>query len=451
MASLAELVSMMPTTGGQYHWVHEMSPPKYRKFLSWITGWQVTVAWQADLAAVLYLGGTSIQALVVLNYPDYNFERWHATLMMWAIILVAIFFNTALVKLLSLVDVASGTANIAGFFVVIVPILYFGPRASAHDVFAQYLSLGSYSDGTAWFVGLITPVFTFLGVDCVIHMSEEVRHARLTVPRAMIVGVNIQGLLGFGMLLAVFFTLATVDDITTILTPVTGSTFVDYFNLVLHDVGFATGLTTLMLVLFILCAVAVLTTASRITWAFARDDGIPGSGWIRKVHAGTQLPLYSIGVSACISMLLSLINIGSSVAFNAVVSLTVASFFGSYFLAIVMLVWKRLTAQSIDLGPWSLGRFGLSINLFALGWLIITFIFSFFPIVVPVVPETMNWSCVLYGFIMLFGLTWYAVRQRKFYTGPKVVLGAREGEVARRHLSPINDSSMSEMMQDVKV
>ena len=85
-------------------------------------------------------------------------------MMMWAIILITVFFNTALVKLLSLVDVASGTANIAGFLVVIVPILYYGPRASAHDVFAQYISLGGYSNGTAWFVGLIAPVFTFLGV-----------------------------------------------------------------------------------------------------------------------------------------------------------------------------------------------------------------------------------------------------------------------------------------------
>jgi len=37
-ASLSELVSMMPTAGGQYHWTFELAPPKYRKFISWITG-----------------------------------------------------------------------------------------------------------------------------------------------------------------------------------------------------------------------------------------------------------------------------------------------------------------------------------------------------------------------------------------------------------------------------
>ena len=38
VASLSELVSVVPTAGGQYHWTFELAPPKYRKFLSYITG-----------------------------------------------------------------------------------------------------------------------------------------------------------------------------------------------------------------------------------------------------------------------------------------------------------------------------------------------------------------------------------------------------------------------------
>ena len=38
VASLAELVSVVPTAGGQYHWAFELAPPKYRKFVSYITG-----------------------------------------------------------------------------------------------------------------------------------------------------------------------------------------------------------------------------------------------------------------------------------------------------------------------------------------------------------------------------------------------------------------------------
>jgi len=38
VASLAELTSRFPTAGGQYHWTYELAPPKYRNFISWITG-----------------------------------------------------------------------------------------------------------------------------------------------------------------------------------------------------------------------------------------------------------------------------------------------------------------------------------------------------------------------------------------------------------------------------
>ena len=38
MISLAEMASMAPISGGQYHWVSEFSPPQCQKFLSYLTG-----------------------------------------------------------------------------------------------------------------------------------------------------------------------------------------------------------------------------------------------------------------------------------------------------------------------------------------------------------------------------------------------------------------------------
>lgn len=38
IASLSEMSSMAPTSGGQYHWVSEFASPRYQKFLSYITG-----------------------------------------------------------------------------------------------------------------------------------------------------------------------------------------------------------------------------------------------------------------------------------------------------------------------------------------------------------------------------------------------------------------------------
>lgn len=152
IASLSELVSMIPTAAGQYHWAHELSPPKYRKFISWFTGWQIVLAWQADFAAVLYLSGILIQAMAVLNYPDYTGQRYHSTLILWAVIVASVIFNTWLVKLLPWVENSILVIHCLGFIVVLVPIVYFGPHVPARDVWDQFISSGGYSDGTAFLV-----------------------------------------------------------------------------------------------------------------------------------------------------------------------------------------------------------------------------------------------------------------------------------------------------------
>jgi choline transport protein len=122
-------------------------------------------------------------------------------------------------------------------------------------------------------------------------------------------------------------------------------------------------------------------------------------------------------------MLLGLINIGSSVAFNAIVSLVVAAYFGSYMIPLSIVIYKRITHVPLQMGPWNLGKWGLAINLFSMLWLILTWLFSFFPIGLPVTPENMNWSSVLWGALMTLGITWYFAFQRKRFTGPDIFGG----------------------------
>lgn len=58
--SMAEMSSMAPTAGGQYHWVSEFSQTAWQKWLSYVTGWTSTVAWQAGNAIGVFLTGKSI-------------------------------------------------------------------------------------------------------------------------------------------------------------------------------------------------------------------------------------------------------------------------------------------------------------------------------------------------------------------------------------------------------
>ena len=67
---------------------------------------------------------------------------------------------------------------------------------------------------------------------------------------------------------------------------------------------------------------ALLTSVSRLTFAFARDGGMPFSHFFAYVNPTYHIPIRSICLVSFVMVLLSLINIGSAVALNAILSLS---------------------------------------------------------------------------------------------------------------------------------
>jgi amino acid transporter len=112
-----------PTSGGQYHWVSEWSPPSCQRFLSYIVGWLCFTGWQAAICSITFLCGTIIQGLIALNNEKYALEGqrpWHGTLLVIAVTAFAIFFNTALAKKLPLVEGLLLVLHVVGFFAIII-------------------------------------------------------------------------------------------------------------------------------------------------------------------------------------------------------------------------------------------------------------------------------------------------------------------------------------------
>jgi choline transport protein len=162
-ASISEMASMYPTSGGQYHWVALLSPPRYANFLSWLTGWVSAIGWQAGASSGTFLGGTLIQGLLVLNDPSYNYKRWHGTLLLYAVLLVALFVNTILIKLLPYLEGLILVLHIAGFFGILIPLVHLAPMSSAQFVFTDFLEASGYPTGLNFFVGLTTSAVLFIG------------------------------------------------------------------------------------------------------------------------------------------------------------------------------------------------------------------------------------------------------------------------------------------------
>lgn len=134
-------------------------------------------------------------------------------------------------------------------------------------------------------------------------------------------------------------------------------------------------------------------------------------------------------------MLLSLIVLGSYIAFNNIISLSVAGLYSSYLLSCGLLLWRRLNGKikphndnvsivrsgNLHWGPWRLAEpFGIINNLFACFYLVLLLFWSFWPPAPPLKPSEMNFSVLVFGGTILFSLGWYVIKGRKEFSGPIV-------------------------------
>ena len=111
-------------------------------------------------------------------------------------------------------------------------------------------------------------------------------------------------------------------------------------------------------------------------------------------------------LSLVISALLACINIGSTAALNAINSLGGVSIISSYYVPVACLAVKRLRGEPLPPRRWSLGRYGLAINLAALIFLTPFWFFYFWPIAKPVTAQTLNWAPVMYGGMIIVSATY---------------------------------------------
>jgi hypothetical protein len=123
-------------------------------------------------------------------------------------------------------------------------------------------------------------------------------------------------------------------------------------------------------------------------------------------------------ISYIFAVLLSLINIGSTVAFNIVTSLGTGALISSYIVSISCITLKRIRGEELIPCHFSLGKFGLPLNIFSVLFLTLAFIMTFFPTTKNPDAETMNWNILVYGTVVAFSIVYFMLRGRYRYVGP---------------------------------
>lgn len=275
--------SMTPLAGAQYHWTAVLAPPRVRAFSTWIQGWITVFGWQATTTSICYLLAAQIQGMVLLNDSDYVPKQWHGTLIMWALILGSGLINIYGIKIMPALQMMGGILHITFFIALVVPIILLSRRSTSQFVFTELLTAdgGWQSPGIAWCLGMLTVTYCFLGFDGAIHMSEEVRNPAVVMPRVLIQTLAINGVLAFVFLIVVLFCIGSVEEA---LSPAYMFPIIGIFKQSTGSVGAATAMQTAITGIGMVSNLGVVASVSRLTWAFARDGGLPFSTYFAHVR-----------------------------------------------------------------------------------------------------------------------------------------------------------------------
>jgi amino acid transporter len=153
--------------------------------------------------------------------------------------------------------------------------------------------------GLAFFFGLIYVCYTITGFDASAHTSEETHDAQVNVPKGMWTAVFWSWVVGFVMVCLFVLTMPSIQDGAkagglSFFYVWSSSTMPSWLSILLAGgIVFAN----------YLCGLAGLTSASRMTFAFARDGGLPASKTLSHVSTQYRTPTYAIWTAVVVAIL----------------------------------------------------------------------------------------------------------------------------------------------------
>ncbi len=225
----------------------------------------------------------------------------------------------------------------------------------------------------------------------------------------------------------------TIGNLQTVTNTNTGLPMIEVYYLATNSVAASNIFIVAILLIIVVSLFNAFASISRLTWAFARDHGLPFSSFFAqvssrhtnlhhanfcKVHPTLKMPLNALGLIGVVCFILSLIYIGSTTAFNAIASLNVIALHVSYVFPILFILMRKLRGPPIAYGPFKLGLWGIPINIFSLLYLVYIIIWLPFPTMLPVTGSNMNYAGPILLAVILGAIADWVINGHKRFEFP---------------------------------
>ena len=420
--NFAEVSSHFPVAGSVYQWTKYLSNRTY----SWFTGWIYLFAGVLTVAAVV--ATVPLVLIPLLNNmgmsigtdPDTN--RNVAALVLLSTTLLSIFG----VRLVAIVNNTGVVFEILGMVVFALILVLFYHHQSV-SVFTDTSYLGTSNQTGTFLAAMFMSLFVIYGFDTASTLAEETKNPRREAPRAVIAAVIGAAIIGAIFLFAVV--IAIPGDMSKFVTD-TGAGKYPFPLVTIIESNFPGWAANLYLfVVFAaiyVCCLAIQTSTIRLAFGMARDGKLPFGRQFNKVNPRLHTP---VGTCIVIGVLAGLPLIYYAGAGTIAIGAT-GMIYLSYILGNIAILLARLRGWPKEKAPFSLGQWGLIVNILGLVWGVAMEINFLWPRNASVGGQNPPLSALpnikigspigdipvfefTLGVILLIGLIYWAVAQRK--------------------------------------
>jgi amino acid transporter len=445
-ASMAELASAYPTAGGLYYWASKMR----NKNWGWWTAWlnligQFAIVAGIDYAAAGFINATILDRVTggVFNTTELIPGVLNGQLVTMGVILaIQLALNIAGIGLVAILNQVSVWWHIAIVGIVVVFIFVTGkPDQSGLTLFQiqpldtagswnnnlgfidlQYGAATTYPIILAFFFSLLLANWTYTGYDASAHVAEETVGARMASAWGVFLSVAVSAVVGYIFLvaltthlpdLATLFPNPLPDDLSGASQYYFGGG-VAVISILQYNLGqlgdlLAAGIAIAMW----FCGLSSVAAAGRMLFAFSRDDGIPASGWLKRVSHRYRTPANSLVAVVVVAWLFTVAAfvVGTGTAIIIITAISTIFLYAAYGLVIFL---GATTSGWTEHRVWSLGRWSKPVAYVAIFWVIVLMVLFSFP-----TSGNISWPFMVGAVVLL--LVYYFGWARSHFQGPKIM------------------------------
>ncbi len=398
---MGQIASSFPTAGGLYHWSSHLGG----KFWGWATAWfnligLICVVSSVDvlLYSVFFKG---ILLTDTLKIDTSTWGYWHQFIFMVIVLTTQALLNHYGIELTTKVTDISGYLIFGLTIILIVGLFAFSPvkldisrlwtfTNFTGDAGGAVIPFRTESIAFAFLLGLVYVCYTITGFDASAHTSEETQDAQVNVPKGMWTAVFWSWVFGLVAVAAYVLTMPSIQEAGA-----AGWGSFDYmWNASLMPQWLKIFLAIGLVAVNYMCALAGMTSCSRMMYAFSRDGGLPASKSLANVSTKYRTPTYAIWTSAGLALLSTIYA-----PYYLVLAVACAVFL---YLSMVMPVAAGLLAEGTakwkEKGPFNLGGLSKPNAVLAIIFGVTLAITGFFP------PNEKVYYFTIFSVVAMLGL-----------------------------------------------